>query len=759
MRSLSSCYLSAAAFLATGLFLGPAVFAEEQSPAAAGSSASTTATVPADLFVGLAEQLKDAIVTISHQGRDGSQEGLGTGFVIDKTGLVATSRHVIGDARPIEVHFRDGRKGVVTSVYATDHHTDLAILKLDVQDKLLSQALSLSSDTAGALSQGELVAAIGHPLGLKNTLVTGIVSGQQTIERQELIQVAMPIDHGNSGGPLVNRNGEVIGIITYKSSVTDNVGFAMPVSHLRELMDDPNPIAISQWITIGALDPALWTVKFGGSWRQRAGRIHAAGQGAGFGGRTLCIASQTPESSDDFEIAVDVKLEDESGAAGLVMFSDGNNRHYGFYPSSGRLRFSRFDGPDVFRWNVLQELETDAYRPDEWNRLKVHYSNGTFDCYCNGELVYSIQDSVYTEGKHGLAKFRDTIAVFRGFQQADEIRDPGLPEELEDQLRQRLSELPTAELEKQTALDSLQEFPGTASESLSIQARELEQRAEALRSLSQRLHERHALTEIEAELSSETPSLGRLALLLAWHDNREVEVVSYEMQLQRMAEAIRDRINSEELKPTEVRQVLDQYLFEDNGFHGSRTDYYSVSNSYLNEVLDDREGLPVTLSVLYIDLADRLGIDVRGIGLPGHYITAQYVDDEPVAYIDVFAEGHELSALELGLRMPASGPKESDPLQPQSAAEILIRMINNLKRTAEEEGDFVTVQRYVELLVALDTEHAAEHRYLRALLTIRKKDAEAAEKDLAWLEEHGVAVIGQQRLIELRRFADNWLYE
>jgi len=715
----------------------------------------STTTLPADLFVDLAEKLRDTIVTISHQGRTGEQEGLGTGFVIDRSGLIATSRHVIGEARPIEVHFRDGTRGRVASVHATDARTDLAILKLDLNGNSLPEAIPLANESTPELPQGELVAAIGHPLGLKNTLVTGIVSGQQTIEQQELIQVAMPIDHGNSGGPLVNRAGEVIGIITYKSSVTENVGFAMPVRHLQHLLKDPNPITIDQWITIGALDQNQWTTLFGGNWRQRAGRIHASGQGSGFGGRTLCLAAK-PAAEQNFEIAVEVKLDDESGAAGLVLYSDGKNRHYGFYPSSGRLRFSRFDGPDVFRWNVLREEECEAYRPGDWNRLKVRVSPGTFECFCNGAPVYTVHDDDYTSGLNGLAKFRDTHATFRKFEQGVQVAEPGLAAELEQQFRERLAGIPTDDLSTRHAIDRLEEFPAGASDSLANQARELEQRATALRQLANRLHEQHVRKEIQSHLNADEISLAKLALLLAWYDNSEVNVNGYERQLERMAGELRARL-SEDLSPEERRRLLDEYLFEENGFHGSRTDFYSVSNSYLNEVLDDREGLPVTLSVLYAELATRIGLDIRGIGLPGHFVVAQYIDNEPVAYVDVFAEGHQLSALELGLRLPASRADGLDPLKPQSPRQTLIRMVNNLKRTAEEQGDFESVHRYLNLLIGIDSEGEAEYRYVRTLLEIRQRDAVAAEEDLAWLEEHASHILGPRRLSELRQFADNWL--
>ena len=98
-----------------------------------------------------------------------------------------------------------------------------------------------------------------------------------------MIQLAMPVEPGNSGGPLLDRFGRVHGILTLKSAVTENLGFAMPVNALKPLIAKPNPISMAKWLTIGAIDPDDWTIVFGGRWRQRAGRILVDGAGNGFG--------------------------------------------------------------------------------------------------------------------------------------------------------------------------------------------------------------------------------------------------------------------------------------------------------------------------------------------------------------------------------------------------------------------------------------------------------------------------------------------
>ena len=111
----------------------------------------------------------------------------------------------------------------------------------------------------------------------------------------------------------------------------------------------------------------------------------------------------------------------------------------------------------------------------------------------------------------------------------------------------------------------------------------------------------------------------RAGLLVARLDNDEVDVDAYCQQLEAMAAELTARVAAD-ADPSAKLAALRKYLFDENGFHGSRGDYYNRANSYLNEVLDDREGLPITLSMVYMELGRRLGLNLVGIGLPGHFV-------------------------------------------------------------------------------------------------------------------------------------------
>ena len=113
----------------------------------------------------------------------------------------------------------------MTAVYATEKSMDLAVLKIDAKDL---PALELGD--SDALKQGEPVIAIGNPLGLRHSVVSGVVSEKRELEGKPMIQVAIPIERGNSGGPLLDMQGRVQGIVTLKSQVTQNLGFAVVVN-------------------------------------------------------------------------------------------------------------------------------------------------------------------------------------------------------------------------------------------------------------------------------------------------------------------------------------------------------------------------------------------------------------------------------------------------------------------------------------------------------------------------------------------------
>lgn len=625
----------------------------------------------------LAKRVRKSVVIVSYLGRSGRTEGIGTGFVIDESGLIATNLHVIGQARPIQVETVDGQRFPVRAVEASDRPRDLAILRIDTGGKRIPQ---LKLADSSQLKEGQPVVAIGNPYGLRYSVVAGIVSALREIDGRPMIQVALPVEKGNSGGPLVNAAGEVVGVVTLKAAVTRNLGFAVGSNALQELLDRPNPITMERWLTIGALDPKEWKALFGARWWQRAGRIKVSELGNGFGGRSLCLW-QGPAPEGHFELAVTVRLNEESGAAGLIWHSDGKNRHYGFYPSNGSLRLSRFDGPDVFSWRVLQEVRSSHYRPGKWNRLTVRVEKtGTLRCFVNNHLVIESTDQRYRQGHVGLAKFRDTIAEFKRFAVGRELPSEQVPEKLTRQVAELARRLHEEDIARPTVLDQLGQEGPTGVLALQRQAEVLQQQAAKLRELAQAVHRRRVIKQLSAMLDQpeQQVDLFEATLLLAWLDNNELDRQAYRKDFRKLAAGLRVPNNANDRQKL---NRLKQYLFEEQGFHGSRGDYYNQANSYINEVLDDREGLPITLSVLSIELGRQIGLQLEGIGLPGHFVVGYRPPGaRHPQLIDVFQGGQTLTldeAKELVVRA-TENPWQDEYLQPTSKRAIITRMLYNL---------------------------------------------------------------------------------
>ncbi len=753
MQRCSRNGMSWIVFLAFGLMISAGISrgSAEEIPAKPSTPAETAATpaAPDKTVETLAETARKSVVVISISGRDGKQQGIGAGFIISADGLIATNAHVIGEGRPISVQLHDGRQFPVSSVYATQRAADLAIIKID-QQKL--PFLELGDSTS--LKQGQAVVAIGNPHGLKHSVVSGVVSGTREIDGRSMIQLAMPIEPGNSGGPLLDLQGRVQGIITMKSLVTNNLGFAVTVNGLKPLIDKPNPIPIERWLTIGTLDPKEWTSLFGARWRQRSGHILVDGLGQGFGGRSLCLSASQPEIP--FEVQAQVKMSDESGAAGLVFHADGVDQHYGFYPSAGKLRFSRFDGPDVFAWNVLLEKPSPAYRKGDWNLLKVRVEKDRIVCFVNDEQLFESTDSRLTGGKVGLAKFRETTAEFKGFLVGKDLpRINPDPAEV-DVISQLVSNIsPTGNFAPKL-VQELVPHGHTAVNVLRQQARRLEQQAQQLKRLAGVVHEQRVRGELVQLMQhkEEEIDLFRAALLVAWIDNDELDINASQQQLERMARHLADAI-PKDATPEAKRLTLNKFLFEDSGFHGSRGDYYNKSNSYINEVLDDREGLPITLSVIYLELARRIGLETVGIGLPSHFVVEQRPPADPRQFIDVFEGGKPLSRTEAGelVRKNTDRPLNEEELNPVTKKMIISRIIQNLLGLARESEDPTAMLRYIETLVELDPT-AGQQRWLRAVFRFELGMLDEAQVDIDWLLQTAPPGIDFGRVKELNQFIE-----
>src|SRR6202790_3652080 len=171
-------------------------------------------------------------------------EGAGSGFVIDEKGYILTNFHVVQEAQSIEVVLGDQSRYPAKFIGA-DQRNDVALVKIDPKGKRL---VALQLGDSAALQVGQKVLAIGNPFGFQSTLTTGVVSAigrtvqtSQTTFIDEAIQTDAAINRGNSGGPLINSHGEVIGInsaIYTPSGTTAGIGFAIPINSAKRIAHD-----------------------------------------------------------------------------------------------------------------------------------------------------------------------------------------------------------------------------------------------------------------------------------------------------------------------------------------------------------------------------------------------------------------------------------------------------------------------------------------------------------------------------------------
>jgi regulator of sirC expression with transglutaminase-like and TPR domain len=676
----------------------------------------------------VAEAVRPSIVVITVPGRDGRQTALGTGFVVGD-GLIATNLHVVGEARPATVELADGKKYEASAIHAFDRKLDLAVVRI----KAKGLPVLALADSA-RIKAGQPVVAVGNPRGLKHSVVAGVISSRRVIDGRPMLQVAIPVEQGNSGGPLVDMEGRVLGVMTSKSLVTPNLGFAVAVNSLKRLLNKPNTVAMSAWLTIGALDPEEWKPMLGSRWRQRAGRIVAETPGDGFGGRSYCLSLQ-PVPALPCEATVTVKLDDESGAAGLIFHAE-EGRHYGFYPSGGGLRLTRFDGPDVYSWKILAQKRSPHYHAGEWNTLKVRLSKDGIRCYVNDQLVIESDDTARTAGKMGLAKFRNTRAEFKQFRVARKLPPLGVPAATEARIKKALADLKMPA----TTPELLKKLSGEGTASLKVlrdQAKQLEAQAAQLRRLAKAVHAQGVIDELVKVLAAKEGKVDLLhaALLIARLDNDELDVEAYRREVERLAKKLAGRLPKDADDKAKLA-ALNKYLFTERGFHGSRADYYHRANSYLNEVLDDREGLPITLSVVYIELGRRLGLKLEGVGLPGHFVVRHIPAKGEAQLIDAYEGGKPLSRAEAAKKVEdITGAKwEEGFLAAVAPREVIVRMLNNLLRIAQREQDFEGSARYLDAIIALVPD-AARERGLRALARFQLGDKKGALADLDWILE------------------------
>ncbi len=239
--------------------------------------------------------------------------------------------------------------------------------------------------------------------------------------------------------------------------------------------------------------------------------------------------------------------------------------------------------------------------------------------------------------------------------------------------------------------------------------------------------------------------LARAALLIAAEEYPELDIAYYLSLLEALAQRVRlsleenAKAGSGPLSSPQMDalQVLNSVLFEQEHFRGNRAHYNDPQNSFLNRVLERRLGIPLTLSLLYMEIGKRLGLHIEGIGMPFHFIVRCTIAEQTI-YIDPYEKGRFLTEEDCRLRLMRvfKHAENLDPhwMEPLSHKQLLIRMLTNLKHIYIQQSDFQRALTACDRILLLDPTLPIERRD-RGVIHFQLKYYARALRDLtAYLE-------------------------
>ncbi len=241
--------------------------------------------------------------------------------------------------------------------------------------------------------------------------------------------------------------------------------------------------------------------------------------------------------------------------------------------------------------------------------------------------------------------------------------------------------------------------------------------------------------------------LAQAALLIAGIEYPDLNISQYVAQLDTLAERVRDTLAlpglqqlpqlPEETELLDVIDAMNKVLFEEEHFYGNKEDYYNPNNSFLNKVLEDHTGIPITLSLLYSEVGRRVGIQIDGIGIPYHFMVRCRLP-QGMVYIDPYEGGTMMNEQGCRDRVRQLAQQKFKPgaqwFAPLSRRHWLTRMLNNLKKIYINRDDYGHALTTCDLLLMLTPRSAVERRD-RGLILLQQKRYSRAIHDLTMYTE------------------------
>lgn len=259
------------------------------------------------------------------------------------------------------------------------------------------------------------------------------------------------------------------------------------------------------------------------------------------------------------------------------------------------------------------------------------------------------------------------------------------------------------------------------------------------------------LFALEALKAESELDLGRAALLMAKCQYPKLDVEVYIAQFDEIADIISNRLSTSSKNPLLIIKNINEYFFQELAFQGNKENYYDPRNSFLNEVLVRRLGIPISLSVIYMEVAKRLGLKIDGVGLPGHFLVKCTANDQEII-LDPFHQGKELSQTDcqqLITNIYGSGIElKPNFFRAVSKKEILIRMLNNLKNIYISGNDPARALITLETLLIL-TPQALNEIKERGFVNYSLRKFSQAIKDLEFYLSHSPKTVETENIRKL----------
>jgi regulator of sirC expression with transglutaminase-like and TPR domain len=239
---------------------------------------------------------------------------------------------------------------------------------------------------------------------------------------------------------------------------------------------------------------------------------------------------------------------------------------------------------------------------------------------------------------------------------------------------------------------------------------------------------------VAPDVEDEKIDLIRAGLVIARTEYPKLEIEEYAGRVETLARRVAAQITDSE---QHTLGSLNRVLFEEAKLRGNREDYYDPRNSFLNDVLDRRLGIPITLAILYMEVAKRVGFPLSGVGMPGHFLLKHYSHDGEETLIDCFNCGDILSRQDCQMRLNEiyAGEIRLQPefLHPLSRRQILTRVLNNLKTVYLSTRNFrkaLTIADLILVIYPQSAEDVKQRAFLRHSLGMQRLATEDLEEYL-----------------------------